>query len=268
MANGADPRQALRLLKFLSQNPGCTGFDVKDTKESKVLLRAPSGASAMCAPDDLEALEAAELVVRNESEINLTSTGQMRLKRLIAKRDPVQSELGQFRAQHLDVSKRTVMYDGQSQNVLANDAESPLLRLHRLKAPTGGTWLDDAAFAAGERLRADFTHGRLMQRTTSSWNFEAGKNTRSGASRINITDQAMDARARLERALDTVGPELAGVLLDVCCFLKGLESVERERRWPARSAKLMLRTGLNLLARHYGTNAGSGRRTTRTRSFA
>jgi hypothetical protein len=49
-----------------------------------------------------------------------------------------------------------------------------------------------------------------------------------------------------------VGPELAGILVEVCCHDVGLETAGRTQGWPQRAAKVVLQLALTRLARHYG----------------
>lgn len=141
---------------------------------------------------------------------------------------------------------------GGRERACVNRLESPLSALARLKEKSGEAWLPGEAIAAGERLHADFMRAGLQPRLTMRWEPRlAGRQKGEAGAAREIADTAVAARLRVARAVAAIGPELSGVALDVCCFMKGLETVERERQWPARSAKLMLRAALMALSRHY-----------------
>jgi hypothetical protein len=115
--------------------------------------------------------------------------------------------------------------------------------------------LSEAEFDAGEKLRADFWFAQMTPRVTANWSLllGAGGGMR-GAPDIgpDIKDSIIAAQERVRRALASVGPDLAGVLIDVCCYLKGLEASEKASGWPQRSGKIILQIALRQLARHYG----------------
>jgi hypothetical protein len=133
--------------------------------------------------------------------------------------------------------------------------ETPLRWLRRRKDKARRALLTEAQVRAGERLAADFRLAQLMPRTTANWSAAApSARARRSAPGVGIemSDAAVAARQRFYRALDAVGPELSGILLDVCCFEIGLEAAGRAARWPQRAAKVVLDLALTRLARHYG----------------
>ena len=166
-----------------------------------------------------------------------------------------------YQEQHRDIETATADVEGVRQAVRVNQLESPLGAAARLKEKSGQPFLPPEAIAAGGRLHADFTRAHLQPRLTMSYEPRLSTKTRGGAGgAADLSDSAMSARFRVGKAMEAIGPELCGVALDVCCFQKGLEIVERERQWPARSAKLMLRTALMALARHYAPPRAAPRR--------
>lgn len=163
-----------------------------------------------------------------------------------------------FRAQHLDLKTRNLMTEQGPIQVLINDSESPLAWLASRKGRDGHALIGPDQFIAGERLRADFTRGHLSPRVTSSWS-GIGRNQGAGSGAGEMTDLIVASRQRVRSALEACGPEFAGLLMDVCCFLRGLEDIERERGWPSRSAKVVLQLALDRLARHYGFQSSKQR---------
>jgi hypothetical protein len=139
---------------------------------------------------------------------------------------------------------------------VVNEAESPLGWLRSRRGKDGEPLISETQYDAGERLRVDFTVAQLSPRVTLSWNafITPGSHGRSGRrpDSLQVNETALAAKQRFMRALDAVGPELSGILVDVCCLCRGLEAAERSLGWPQRSGKLVLQIALTQLARHYG----------------
>ncbi len=231
LANGGvQNKDILRALRKLSRLPGGISLD-NDTRPRLQLLRRY------------------DLATRLETgNWTISGTGKAWLRRALSGADP-------WLAQHRDIGEAIVEIEGVRRAVKVNLNESPLAWLRKRKGRDGNSLLDDAQFAAGERLRMDFTRAQLTPRVTADWSTMARPGSRrSGGSggQVEMLDSTVAAHQRFNRAIHAVGPELAPALIDVCCFLKGLETAERDNNWPKRSAKLVLQIALSSLARHYG----------------
>jgi hypothetical protein len=233
------------------------------TGDATVRLMTVDGRYVVAAPDCTGMSEAPRSVARM-----LIATG------LVEEREPGRFAVGAaatawlkrrerpdvaFLIQHGDIAAAPNPDSGE--RVLTNLDESPVAALAR-RSGKAGPLLAPHAVAAAERLRRDFEIGRLRPRVTANWSASVATGRRAeGATELaDLTDMALAARTRFNAAIEAVGPELSGVLVDVCCFLKGLETVEHERQWPVRSAKIVLRIALEALARHYGLGAAAAGR--------
>ncbi len=161
-----------------------------------------------------------------------------------------------FHAQHILAGERLFMddEDGEPVRRQVNLGETPLGWLARRKGPDGKPFLTPDEYEAGERLRSDFEMAQLGPSVAQDWRRFLTPGDRYAGTPVSRgpCEGPSDARARLAKALDSMGPGLSDVALRVCCFLEGIEATERRMGWNARSGKVVLKLALQRLSDFYG----------------
>ncbi len=146
-----------------------------------------------------------------------------------------------------------------------NLSESPLARL-AAAADGEAPFLGPHHVEAGERVRRLVERAHLQPRMTIA--YDAARTAGGRADAAEISDLAADARRELAQLQRLLPRDCAGVVIDVCGLLKGLQVVESERGWPRRTARLVLRMGLDQIARLNGIDeAAVGPQSRRTRAW-
>lgn len=141
--------------------------------------------------------------------------------------------------------------DGRLTTRRANLGESPVAWLARRKDASGRPWLSPAEVAAGERLRMDGQIALSGPSLTMRW--DALPRSGGGSSaRVEPTDRALSAGARVEAALTACGPRLRAMVERVCIHGASLQLAEQDLSLRRRQGKTVLKQGLQALAEHYG----------------
>ncbi|EIM25517.1 DUF6456 domain-containing protein [Microvirga lotononidis] len=248
-------KEARRLLTSLGQPETSASIDPTDPA-SVLVHRRRSGISVGAGRFALAVAEALvrqdlgqwEQTAQGRETFRLTKAGEAFVRRVSAP----EADMAFFH-QHRETEVANVETDAGTARVRVDAEESPLDWLRRRKGRDGEPMIDEASYQAGERLRTDIMLAGLLPGVTARWDGMP----RSGgpASPGEATERMVAARQRLRSAFDAIGGDFSDLLLDLCGFLKGLEQIERERQWPARSAKIVVRLALTRLAEHYGIEA-------------
>jgi len=254
LAEGQIAREGVRVLRKLMQPgarlvPGAGGYELMADGRGGEKKRLSVSAVFVEAFRRRGWLEASG---NSHDCCTLSDAGLGWIRRAMAGDDP-------FAAQHRIEARREIASETGSAVVTVNEGESPLGWLRRRKGPDGRPLIEDHQFAAGEKLRADFTLAQLSPRMAVDLTAPVVAGRRGAKSDSPLPEIVLAAKQRMTHALRAVGPGLSDLLLDVCCHLIGLEEAEKQKGWPRRSAKIVLGIALDRLAAHYGVGVAVGK---------
>ena len=156
-----------------------------------------------------------------------------------------------WRAQHGALVERQVMNDaGVFRPVRGADPGGPFARLQRVAE---GDFFAAREVAAARTLWEDWTKSQRGLIAGSNWAAPPrGAASRGpGGAQETAAIGAIDARRRVDAALGALPLSLSGAVSAAVLEGCGFTDLERKRRWPVRSGKLVLKLALELLANHY-----------------
>lgn len=126
--------------------------------------------------------------------------------------------------------------------------------VQRLLARRGNEagFLGDQHGEAARRLARLMRRAQLSQRVTMSYDASHVGGNRGRPVQGELADSAAEARRLLGALAQRLPGDCWSVLVDVCCFDRGLQDIELSHGWPRRGAKLVLRIALDQLASLWG----------------
>lgn len=190
------------------------------------------------------------------SRYRITGAGRAALNRELAQKENAAAGLaeamGCFEPAPREARSHTGLQDsGQKYHA----QETPLALLARRRDRTGRKFLPPELVSVGERLQEDFETAGLVRDPDRTWDqflADAMEGMGQGSAGADA------ARARVVGALRDLGPGLGDAALQCCCYLEGLECIEKRFGWSARSGKVVLRIALQRLRRHYDALGDAG----------
>lgn len=204
-------------------------------------VRQAKKPSSIIAKEFLEKLLANSFVEKQEENLVLSEVGRSFLRRQFV-------PLDKYRRQHLDIVVKK-NHLGEAYEINMN--ENPLFWLRKRTGADGKNIISETQMQAGLRLQQDFFSATSNPKMVIDLTQPRIANNFKPFEGAPMNDAAIDARYRLEKALKLLGPGLADIALEVCCYMQGLEKAERHLGWPKRAGKVVLQIALIRLVLFY-----------------